>query len=187
VLVNGSAAPLTYASTYRVDFQVPFSVSGTSATIQVKSGGGTSQQYLMLLQNAQPGIFTAGAAPFTLSGSGGGAAAAMNQDGSVNSAANPAAKGSILSFFASGLGAVNPPLAEGVLPPSSPLSSVAGNVQVLIGGVITAVEFAGLAPGQPGIYQVNVQVPFGSGSGLQPLVLYVNGQASQSNVTVQIK
>jgi uncharacterized protein (TIGR03437 family) len=42
-------------------------------------------------------------------------AAALNQDGSLNSAANPAPPGSIVAIFATGLGAINPPLADGSL------------------------------------------------------------------------
>jgi uncharacterized protein (TIGR03437 family) len=42
-------------------------------------------------------------------------ALALNQDGSVNSASNPAAAGSVVSVFATGLGPVAPPLADGTL------------------------------------------------------------------------
>jgi uncharacterized protein (TIGR03437 family) len=46
-------------------------------------------------------------------------AAALNQDGTVNSAANPAAPGSIVSIFATGLGPMTPPQSDGsiVIPP----------------------------------------------------------------------
>jgi uncharacterized protein (TIGR03437 family) len=42
-------------------------------------------------------------------------ALALNQDRSVNSASNPAAVGSIVSVFATGLGPIAPPLADGTL------------------------------------------------------------------------
>src|SRR5262249_47152406 len=38
-----------------------------------------------------------------------------NQDGSVNSAANPAASGSIVSVFANGLGSITPQQSDGAL------------------------------------------------------------------------
>jgi uncharacterized protein (TIGR03437 family) len=42
-------------------------------------------------------------------------AAALNQDGTVNSATNPAAPGSIVTVFATGLGPISPPQADGTL------------------------------------------------------------------------
>jgi uncharacterized protein (TIGR03437 family) len=42
-------------------------------------------------------------------------AAALNQDGSINSAANPAKDGSIVSIFATGLGPISPSPADGTL------------------------------------------------------------------------
>ena len=55
------------------------------------------------------------AAPAVLLSSDGVHALALNQDGSVNSASNPAAAGSIVSVFATGLGPIAPPLADGTL------------------------------------------------------------------------
>src|SRR5258706_4045017 len=42
-------------------------------------------------------------------------AVALNQDGSVNSAATPAASGSIVSVFANGLGSITPQQVDGAL------------------------------------------------------------------------
>jgi uncharacterized protein (TIGR03437 family) len=55
------------------------------------------------------------AAPAVLLSSDGVHALALNQDGSVNSASNPAAPGSIVSVFATGLGPIAPPPADGTL------------------------------------------------------------------------
>jgi uncharacterized protein (TIGR03437 family) len=41
--------------------------------------------------------------------------AALNQDGTVNSASNPAAAGSIISLYAAGLGPITPAQADGTL------------------------------------------------------------------------
>jgi uncharacterized protein (TIGR03437 family) len=42
-------------------------------------------------------------------------AVAWNQDGSINSASNPAALGSIVTVFATGLGPITPPQGDGVV------------------------------------------------------------------------
>src|SRR5271165_1333042 len=63
VLVNGVAAPVLSTSTGQVTFQVPFSVSGSSATIQVTStlSGSTLSSALVTVPVAPtaPGLYTA--------------------------------------------------------------------------------------------------------------------------------
>ena len=47
------------------------------------------------------------------------------------------------------------------MPPSSPLSNVGGcRRSIYIAGLSATVSFAGAAPGVPGLYQLNVEVPF---------------------------
>jgi uncharacterized protein (TIGR03437 family) len=182
VTIDGTPAPIAYASPFRVDVQVPFKLAptGTTSSIVVTSSGGTSPSAPVSVTSAAPGVY--------VNGTGGpGPAVATNQDGSLNSALKPAAKGSIVIFYASGLGAVSPPLTEGQVPPDSPLSNVVAPVGAFIGGVPAAVQFAGLAPGFPGLYQLNIQVPLTAPSGAQDLVVYSNGIASQSGVTIQIQ
>jgi uncharacterized protein (TIGR03437 family) len=112
---------------------------------------------------------------------------AINQDGSLNSVLNPASKGSYLTIYASGLGAVNPTLVAGAVPPTSPLSLAAGSVTASIGGLPATVAFAGAAPGYPGLYQLNLVVPPTVVSGTRALSIYVNGEPSQAGATVQIQ
>ena len=81
---------------------------------------------------------------FTLNQTGAGQAAAVNADGSVNTALSPVKVGGFLSLYATGGGNSNLP------------------VSATIGGVPAAVQYAGQAPGQPaGLMQINVQVPNG--------------------------
>jgi len=48
-----------------------------------------------------------------------------------------------------------------------------------MGGINAAVQFAGLAPGYPDLYRVNVVVPEGMQSGSAvPVVLSIAGQSS---------
>jgi uncharacterized protein (TIGR03437 family) len=106
---------------------------------------------------------------FTIAG-GTGQAAATNQDGSVNSTANPAARGSVVSLYATGQGAD------------------AADANVQIGGYSAAILYTGPAPGFPGLMQVNAQVPVGFlPTGIQPVQLSVSGASSQAGVTLVIK
>jgi uncharacterized protein (TIGR03437 family) len=67
------------------------------------------------------------------------------------------------------------------------LSQVVGGAVATIGGVPATVLFAGLAPGIPGVYQLNVQIPTGAASGTQELLVYANGNFSQRAATIEVQ
>jgi uncharacterized protein (TIGR03437 family) len=181
VTINGTPAPIAYASVYRVDVQIPFSVtSGSTISVQVNFNNQTSTAAVLNVMTAVPGVYT-------LSTGGAGPVKAVNQNGTLNSATNAAAKGSVIVVYASGLGAVNPSVAAGAVPPNSPLSPVVGPVGAFIGGAAATVQYAGLAPGVPGLYQLNIQVPATAPSGTQELLIYSNGYSTQKGATLAIQ
>jgi uncharacterized protein (TIGR03437 family) len=56
---------------------------------------------------------------------------------------------------------------------------------VTLGGVNLSVSYAGLVPGEVGVYQINVTVPSGVPQGLSvPLVINQAGISSSVNVRV---
>jgi uncharacterized protein (TIGR03437 family) len=116
-----------------------------------------------------------------------GQVSAYNQDGSLNNISRGAPKGSYVSVYASGLGAVNPAIAAGAVPPNSPLSTTVSGVAASIGGVPAVVSYAGLAPGLPALYQLNIQVPTGASSGAQQLIISTNGYPSQNGALIQVQ
>lgn len=180
VTVNGAAAPIAYASTFRVDFQAPFSLTaGSNATVQATYNGQSTSGLQVPVIATAPAIYTE-------SVDGTGQVRAANQDGSMNSTTSPAAKGSTIVMYATGLGAANPQIPAGTAPPSSPLSTVSG-VTATIGGVNAPVSFAGLAPGLPGLYQLNIQIPSTASSGADELIVSVPNQSSQKGVLVQVQ
>lgn len=181
VSINGTAIPLSYVSTFRIDGQVPYGLSTAGpASIQVQNGTTTSATISIGTQATFPGIYV-----FDQTGIG--QAKAFNQDGSLNSKVFPASRGSIVSVYASGLGAVAPPSAEGQGGASSPLSFVSSPVAASIGGVPATVAFAGLAPGFPGTYQVNILVPAGVPAGTREIVISNGGNVSQGWVTIEVQ
>jgi uncharacterized protein (TIGR03437 family) len=97
---------------------------------------------------------------------------------------NPATAGEIITIYCTGLGAVNPPVATGAGPTAAAQTVIP--VQVSIGGTPAEVFYAGVTPGFAGLYQINAQVPPGTASGAQPMVVTQNGLASNM-VTVAIQ
>jgi uncharacterized protein (TIGR03437 family) len=88
--------------------------------------------------------------------------------------------GAVISIYATGLGAVNPPVASGAVAPLSPLSRTTALPEVLIGGRPAAVQFSGLAPLQVSLYQVNAVIPEGLAPGTADIVLRMNGRDSRA-------
>jgi uncharacterized protein (TIGR03437 family) len=162
LLFGGAAAKLFYTSATQINALAPATLSANSSSVlSVVVNGNTVAESPAPVASAAPGIFTTAA--------GTGEAAANNQDGSVNSASNPAPRGSVVSFYATGQG-------------SSP-----GTVILTVGGYQAQLLYAGPAPGFPGLMQINALIPGGFlGPGIQPVVLTIGGAASQTGVTIAI-
>lgn len=73
----------------------------------------------------------------------------------------PIPRGTVAFFYASGLGAMTPPLADGYGGLEPPVVTHFANQTptVLVGGITAQVIFAGQAPGYPGVSQINIVVP----------------------------
>jgi uncharacterized protein (TIGR03437 family) len=155
VTVNNLPAPIYLVSANQINFLVPYAVTGSAANIVVKNSTGTSNTATVPLSATSPGIYS-------VDYSGAGYGVILHADYSLVSPASPAKRGETVQVFLTGLGAVSPPVADGVAAPSNPLSQVALNpsqLNVYMNGQPAAVQFAGLAPGFPGLYQLNVTVP----------------------------
>lgn len=168
VSVDGTAAPVLYASPTQLNVQIPFETSPGSAAISVSVNGVAIGTSAIPVQSAAPGLFVE---PQNQ-------AAVINQDGTTNSQAQPAATGSVIAAYLTGLGAVSPPIATGAAAPLNALSTVSG-ITATIGGIAASVQFAGLAPGFAGLYQVNIQVPQ-LPAGQYPLQVSASGVASNA-------
>jgi uncharacterized protein (TIGR03437 family) len=58
--------------------------------------------------------------------------------------------------------------------------------QVSIGGANAQVLFAGLSPGSVGLYQIDVVIPAGAGTGNVPVIV-TQGTATSNTVTVPVE
>jgi uncharacterized protein (TIGR03437 family) len=162
VLVNGTPASLIYVSAAQLSAIIPPGVTGANAQVVVQYQGLSSAPVGVPLTAASPALFTA-------STSGAGQALAVNADGSANSAAHPAAEGSVLTLF------VNDVLSQLIVGPLS--VTIEGQPAVIVNSTSTS----------PGVTSVQVQVPLGIPAGAAvPVTVQVGGAASPAGVTVAV-
>ncbi len=125
VMFDGIAAPILFNSSTQINLLVPATLAPkTSAQMVVTVAGNSSASQTVNLASFAPGIF-----------------GVLNQDSSANSASHPAAPGSVIQIFATGL-------------------SGNGVITATIGGqAIAQPYYAGPAPAAQGLQQVNLIVP----------------------------
>ena len=148
VLINGTAAPLLLAGAGEIQGVVPFgATNGTTTQVQYLE---QSAPPLDAPTAYNPGIFTVN-----------GQAAVLNQDGTVNTPANPAGPGTIVSIYETGTGPLATPLEDGEITPlPPPYFLLASPPEVMFAGVAGNVVWAGAAPGLiAGAMQINAQLP----------------------------
>ena len=180
VLFNGTAGPMIYAVAGQISAVVPYAVSGP-VNVQVEYQGQLTSPAVLNVAKAVPAIFTSDS-------SGKGQAAALNEDGTPNSAANPAARGSVIVVFATGEGQTDPAGVDGKLA-AAPLPSPIGGVVTGVGDEGAEVLYAGGAPGLvAGLMQVNARIPADAAVGDKvPLTILTGGAFSPAGVTIAVK
>jgi uncharacterized protein (TIGR03437 family) len=184
VSVNGAPVPILYSSSDQLNLIVPYSLEpGTTATIKVESSGTFANQM-------STSVIEQGISIFQVNG----LAAALNEDGTLNSPQNPAKPGSTVVLFGTGGGQTNPPSVAGAETPLV-LRPLLSTPQVTFGdGPPVAAVWAGAAPGLlSGVTQINVQLPDvipvvpGYPAGTLPLgVSSSNGDFDSGAVTISV-
>ncbi len=91
---------------------------------------------------------------------------------------NPIHQGDSLTIFAAGLGLTSPAVAAGAVSPAN-LRGGSAQPTVTLNGVALPMTFAGLVPGQIGVYEIQVNVPTYTPQGLSvPLIITQNGRVT---------
>jgi uncharacterized protein (TIGR03437 family) len=177
VILAGKALPLIFAGNGQINAIVPFDTPvNTQQQLIVQEAASLSVPEPVVLSATQPAVFTQ-----DNSGSGLGVIVGFKADHSASFVidhTHPVSAGDVLVIYATGLGAVDQPVAVGTAGPSLPLANTVNTVTATVGGQNASVAFAGLAPGLT-VYQVNVVVPNGVAPGSNvPVVLIQAGQQS---------
>jgi uncharacterized protein (TIGR03437 family) len=193
VTFNGEISPLSFVSPGQINAQIPWdTLSGTTgfANVVVNNNGALSTSQLVLIGLVSPGIYA------TTDGH----AIAINAtdpttprygtiaapSGSIAGLTTfPAQVGDVLLIYATGLGAVDSPIANGVGSPDKVRNTLTKPV-VLIGGVPANVLFSGLST-FVGAYQINAVVPQVPPGSAVPLQLQMGGITSPSTTNIAVQ
>jgi uncharacterized protein (TIGR03437 family) len=167
VTVDGQPGTVLLATPFQINFQIPPGLAPGQHTLRIESPFGSAEQ-TVTLTDVSPGVFALA----------GGRGAIVNQTGTVNSATNPAPRGSVISVYGTGLGALRP---QGALQVT--VVPVSGAIE----GQALTTQFAGAAPGFPGLYQINFLLPTGLVPGLSLRLALRQGEAVSQPVFVAIQ
>ena len=170
---------LVYVSAGQVNVQVPWELQDQ-----------TSVQMKVTLYEYEFGnvvtVPVADTAPAFFETSAGNVAALIANTYTFVTPGSPVARGTAVQLYANGLGPVNNQPASGSPAPSTKSASTKSLPTVTIGGQSAVVSYCGLAPGTPGLYEVDVTVPSGIAStGAQTVLLTIGGQTATSSITVK--
>jgi uncharacterized protein (TIGR03437 family) len=179
---------LHFVSDGQVNVQIPWELAGLNRVLVKVNvgnpfdslGSAFSAAYDLALAPASP-------APFQFREEASGRDIAILQDpaGRLITTSNPMRRGQAYVLYANGLGDVTNRPGSGEPSPAQPLAGAKGSVKVTIGGRDGEVFFAGLTPGNVGLYQVNLKVaedtPLEAGRvNYLALVISVDGVVSKS-------
>jgi uncharacterized protein (TIGR03437 family) len=153
IMVGGLPAPLLYAAPNQINLVIPFGLAADhSVPFELRRNGSVVASFPASVVAQNPGLFT-------LDGTGTGLLAAVNQDGSVNSAAHPAGAGTAVMLFGTGWGTMTPLPVDGSRPPQA-VNQPATLFQATVNGGAATIEYIGNAPTLvEGVVQINIRLP----------------------------
>ncbi|HEY6344198.1 MAG TPA: hypothetical protein VIY49_22120 [Bryobacteraceae bacterium] len=180
VTVGSTALALFSVSPSSISGQLPFVPPG-AGTVTVTGPGGVSSGYDLTILAQAPAVFLNGSA-----GTQTGLATVIRDDNQeLVDFTNPIHPNLGITIYLTGMGTTTPPPALGAAAPLDPLALVDAPPTVTLGGVGLAVNFAGLTPGEVGVYQINAQVPANVQGGTSvPLAITQGGSSTSLSVRV---
>jgi uncharacterized protein (TIGR03437 family) len=198
VLVNGTEyAPVFQLLPSQVGAQVPALAAGSTAVFQVLRNCGTSSEVAsnplsVAVQETAPEFFY-----FVQNANGVNSIAALNaitgerigKAGLIPGVSfTPAKPGDWLALYGTGFGVTSPAYAPGAIPGGAAPTVLKARVR--FGGVElndAQVIYTGIAPGIPGEYQVNLQVPPGLADGDYCVVIEIGGASTPAGGYISVK
>jgi uncharacterized protein (TIGR03437 family) len=168
VTIEGIDAPLYDVRQTQITFLIPGALTTGVHPIVITTTGGAVNGTVRVISSG-PGLFLKDMASPPKG-------AVLNSNGIENSSSNPAKRGDVVSIYGTGPGAFKQPFPDGAAPGASPLVETTSTPQVFISGAPATVQFSGLNPVSPGLWQINVFIPDLSFiTGRVPVRVFVDG------------
>jgi uncharacterized protein (TIGR03437 family) len=178
--VNGVPVPMLFASPNQINAQLPFEVEGAT-TMVLHTPAGTSNNFDFTVLSTAPSVFRSGVA-----GPQSGLPAVVRaKNNQLVTPANPIHRGEAIVIYATGLGRTLPAVATGFAASTSPLPVAIDQPDVSLGGLSLPLYYAGLAPGEVGVYQINALVPGWAPTGMKVPLTITQGSVS-TTLTVRV-
>ena len=173
--VNGALTPMLFVSPSQINAQLPYNLDG-NVTIVVHTPGGVSDNFVIAMSDAAPGVFTAilDDTGFTVP------TVVRASNNLLVTPSNPVHRGDAIVIYLTGLGRTLPQVDAGAPAPREPLAVVGVPVELDLGGVALPVLYAGLTPGYAGLYQINAHVPSWVPTGMSVRLTIRQGASSTS-------
>ena len=170
VYVQDQPAPVLFVSDKQINFLIPSVQNPQVVRVRVTVESVTGPEVTVTVVNAAPALFSMA----------GGYAIAQDASGKLLDADNPGHENEVVVVYVTGLGQTspNPPLA--VIPQTTaPMVSLASLKVMLNGGLLEPgrIKYAGVTPGCAGLYQINMEIPYGVGQDPEILVSAGTGTA----------
>jgi uncharacterized protein (TIGR03437 family) len=177
VIVDGIFASLLSVSPTQVNFLIPSSVLAGETDIALVRDGTATQTTQITLLDAAPALFLVDTG-----------IAATHGDGSLISPDSPAQPGEEIVIYGAGFGRTSPRQIDGAIPRMPAQITLLDQLQVLLDGQAVPAEnvlYAGITPGHPGLYQINLRLPPDIGASPEVRVA-IGDQMSQSSLHLQV-
>ena len=197
VMINNKPAYLSYAAPTIINLEAPDDTARGTVNLTVTTSSGSISSTVTLADQS-PSFSLLGDAKHVAAiilrpdGSGAFGSGANSYD-IVGPAGNslgyqtvPAKAGDTVVIFGVGFGPTNPAVAAGQqFTTGAPPPTATDSIALRINGQPVTQSFSGLSA--PGLFQFNVTVPSGLGTGDQPIVATVNGVSTQQNVVIALQ
>jgi uncharacterized protein (TIGR03437 family) len=191
VTIDGKSAYLWYVSPTQINLQVPDDTATGPVSMVVTTASGTAASTVTLAPYGpsfsllSDGKHVAGeiATPDGTGVYGGGTYDLVGSSNTFSYNTRPVKAGETLVLFGVGFGPTTPPVPAGQ--PFSSAAPTSSPVTMTIGGVPAYVAFSGITAA--GLYQLNLIIPPGTGSGDQALRATVGGVKTAAGPVVSVQ
>jgi uncharacterized protein (TIGR03437 family) len=178
---NTLALPLLYVSPGQINAMLPTDVSPGFYSLRIENASVPSNDIPLSVAPFDPGILTQNS-------TGHGLGIFLKSDGSTVSVSNPADRGSTITLFAAGLGAVDPPVAAGQPGAlAEPFNRTVVVPRVVFDIYPADLIYSGLPAGAPEPYQITVRVPSQLSPATNVSVSLAIGGFESNRVTIPVR